>query len=53
MEMDAEYSTLFSGEKEDRVEDVNLEVMRRMDDITLSNFCKSSLYYKGLCEQTI
>ena len=51
--MDTEYSTLFSGEKEDRVEDDNLEVLRRMDDVTLSNFCRSSLYYKGLCEQII
>ena len=51
--MDTKYSTLFSGEKEDSVQDVNLEVMRRMDDITLSNFCQTSLYYKGLCESII
>ena len=51
--MDINYGNVFSGEKEDRVEDVNLEVMRRMDDISLSNFCQTSPYYKGLCENII
>jgi hypothetical protein len=51
--MEIDYGNVFSGQKEDRVDDINLEVMRNMDDVTLSNFCKTSPYYKNLCENTI
>jgi hypothetical protein len=51
--MEINYGNVFSGEKEDRIDDINLELMRNMDDITLSNFCKTSPYYRNLCENTV
>lgn len=51
--MEIDYSNILSGQKEDRIDDINLEIMRKMDDITLSNFCKTSPYYRNLCENII
>jgi len=51
--MEINYGDVFSGQEEDRIDDINLEVMRKMDDITLSNFCRTNSYYKNLCEKTI
>jgi hypothetical protein len=50
--MNIDYSQLLAG-NEHSIDDMSLEVLRKLDDTTLANFCKTNKYYKNLCEKTI
>jgi hypothetical protein len=52
LRMEINYSQLLAGD-ENSVNDMSLEILRQLDDITLSNFCKTNKYYKALCEDVI